>query len=451
LTNAIGVTTQPTTTSDDTTIEDEVPIVTTTTSVDTILAFHYGSFDTVYGDADVTEAANNGHIFDDTPSGTYDWGTLGTPSTASNQTTYTWTPTNDIEGAADVLIVAGGGGGGGTNYHGGGGGAGGVIIQENLTISGQKTIVVGDGAPGHSTVTSGYNSSFDSLIAIGGGTGGNQDSSGNSGGSGGGSGVRMPTDSGGAGTPGQGFDGGGGYTTSGQVYAASGGGGAGGVGENGSDTKGGDGGIGISSDISGTLRYYAGGGGGSVYDSTNSGLGGLGGGGDGAYGSGGGDGERHTGSGGGGRDSRGTENKGSGNGGSGIVILKYTETTTTTTGGLAGSTAVPDETSTDAPSVTLDATDTTVTDPTLDLDFTTQLPRTLKRYNGVTNSSIGARFNRRESRKKRIEKSISIPSSFSAELTANNASSPTTLTVTVANSKFVINGDETPTLGFIRG
>jgi hypothetical protein len=69
----------------------------------------------------------------------------------------------------------------------------------------------------------------------------------------------------------------------------------------------------------------------------------------------------------------------------------------------------------------------------------------------VTNSSIGARFNRHESRKKRIEKRISIPSSFSAELTANNASSPTTLTVTVANSKFVINGDETPTLGFIRG
>jgi hypothetical protein len=120
-------------------------------------------------------------------------------------------------------------------------------------------------------------------------------------------------------------------------------------------------------------------------------------------------------------------------------------------GFIPGSTAVPDETTTDAPSVTLDATDTTVTDPTLDLDFTTQLPRNLKRYNGVTNSSIGARFNRRESRKKRIEKSISIPSSFSAELTANNASSPTTLTVTVANSKFVINGDETPTLGFIRG
>ena len=120
-------------------------------------------------------------------------------------------------------------------------------------------------------------------------------------------------------------------------------------------------------------------------------------------------------------------------------------------GFIPGSTAVPVETTTDAPSVTLDATDTTVTDPILDLDFTTTLPRNLKRYNTITSSSIGARFNRRESRKKRVEKSISIPTRFSAELTANNASSPTTLTVTVANSKFVINGDETPTLGFIRG
>jgi alpha-tubulin suppressor-like RCC1 family protein len=127
------------------------------------------------------------------------------------------------------------------------------------------------------------------------------------------------------------------------------------------------------------------------------------------------------------------------------------DTTIEDEGFIPGSTAVTTVTTTDAPSVTLDATDTTVTDPTLDLDFTTTLPRTLKRYNGVTNSSIGARFNRRETNKKRIEKRISIPSSFSAELTANNASSPTTLTVTVANSKFVINGDETPTLGFIRG
>jgi hypothetical protein len=140
------------------------------------------------------------------------------------------------------------------------------------------------------------------------------------------------------------------------------------------------------------------------------------------------------------------------NGGDGLVVIIPTKevTTTTTTGGLAGSTAVPDETITDTPSAVLDVAAITTEDPILDLDFTTTLPRNLKRYNTITNSSIGARFNRTESKKKRIEKSINTDT-FSIELTANNASSPTTLTVTVANSKFVINGDETPTLGFIRG
>src|SRR6056300_901649 len=58
LTNAVNVNATPTTTSDDNTIEDEATLVTTTTStsIDTTLAFHYGSFDTVYGDADVEEA-----------------------------------------------------------------------------------------------------------------------------------------------------------------------------------------------------------------------------------------------------------------------------------------------------------------------------------------------------------------------------------------------------------
>jgi hypothetical protein len=130
-----------------------------------------------------------------------------------------------------------------------------------------------------------------------------------------------------------------------------------------------------------------------------------------------------------------------------------TVTTTTTTGGIAGSTAVADpEPVADAPSHTLVAT-TEVAAPTLNLDFTANMstfPRNLKRYNTITNSSIGARFNRHESKKKRIEKSINTDT-FSIELTANNASSPTTLTVTVANSKFYINGDSKPTLAFIRG
>ena len=64
-------------------------------------------------------------------------------------------------------------------------------------------------------------------------------------------------------------------------------------------------------------------------------------------------------------------------------------------------------------------------------------PRTLKRYNSITNSSIGARFNRTESRKKRVHKSINTDT-FSIELTANNmgdsSSSTSTLPVTVVNS-----------------
>jgi alpha-tubulin suppressor-like RCC1 family protein len=465
-TNAIGVTTQPTTTSDDTTIEDVAPIV--TTSVDTILAFHYGSFDTVYGDADVTEAANNGHIFDDTPSGTYDWGTLGTPSTASNQTTYTWTPSSSITGA-DVLMVAGGGGGGGS-VGAGGGGAGGLLHHTNQTISGQNTIVIGNGGTGgigygNREVNYGEDgkdttfTGFDNVIGGGGGgshAGADVDNAsiepGRSGGSGGGAGYNDDRN-GGNGTSGQGNGGGSSYGGE----AGGGGGGAGSAGGNASNGAGASGGTGIDkTGVFGTMYgdsgWFAsgGGGGGRSENRATAGTASQGGGSSGKVDdSRADDAQKHTGGGGGGGGFTGTNSgQQGGNGGSGIVLLKFINVTTT--GGLAGSTAVPDETTTDAPSVTLDATDTTVTDPTLDLDFTTTLPRTLKRYNGVTNSSIGARFNRHETNKKRIEKSINTDT-FSMELTANNASSPTTLTVTVSNSKFVINDDETPTLGFIRG
>ena len=110
----------------------------------TKVVFHYGSFDSVYGDADVNAAAAAGHVFDNTPAGTYPWGTITLPSTASNQTTYTWTLSGTI--TADVLMVAGGGGGGGS--HGGGGGAGGLLFNESVSLSGQKTITVGNGGVG---------------------------------------------------------------------------------------------------------------------------------------------------------------------------------------------------------------------------------------------------------------------------------------------------------------
>jgi hypothetical protein len=508
LTNAIDAT-QPTTTSDDTTIEDEA----TTTSVSATVAFHHGTFsdsEDPHGDGSITAAAIAGHVYSDTAPGTYTWGTLtsgeitamtdnlysnedfgynnGTPPT-SGFTTYKWTPPGTIINGR-TLVVAGGGGGG--TDSGGGGGAGGLLASTTTYIAHtEQTIQVGDGGargygPGSSNDHGGGDGgdSFISgpgIIAFGGGGGGTAHTSngkefGRNGGSGGGTsgyyqnvGNHGPA---GLATPGQGHDGG---------LVISYNNGAGGGGGGGASTAGsvhpGHGGDGIEDDILGTSYWWAGGGGGATMNSSlTSGNGGKGGGGGGtgfnggtpgandtygittgtaptetaSYGNdNGGSGGKHTGGGGGGGEHNNQTDvllMRGGRGGSGIVVIKFT-----TVPGIAGSTAVPTETTTDAPSVTLDATDTTVTDPTLDLDFTTTLPRTLKRYNNITSSSIGARFNRRETRKKRIEKSISIPTRFSAELTANNASSPTTLTVTVANSKFVINGDETPTLGFIRG
>jgi hypothetical protein len=521
LTNAIGVTTQPTTTSDDNTIEDEgfIPGL----EFSGTLAFHHDTFansDDPHGDGSITTAATNGHVYSDTPTGTYSWGTLAScvqTAMVNNEhstenwayrngtaeppttgfTTYKWTPPGTINNAR-TLVVAGGGGGG-TDI-GGGGGAGGLLASTTTNIAyTEQTIQVGDGGSrGYSSSSSnmlrggnGANSSISGpgITANGGGGGAtkhnyNTRPAGNGGSGGGGSGGRNSNNTHGGergtGTVGQGFDG----ARSGNDWYPGGGGGAGekGYGRDGTshgNTTIGHGGNGVENDILGTSYWWAGGGGCAGHDSSG-GNGGKGGGGGGArynsttrpnndtYGittgeiptattgvniNSGGSGGKHTGGGGGGGEHNENTNvllMRGGRGGSGIVVIKFTATAPDV---IPWSTAVPTETTTvvDAPSVTLDATDTTVTDPTLDLDFTTTLPRTLKRYNGVTNSSIGARFNRHETNKKRIEKRISIPTSFSAELTANNASSPTTLTVTVANSKFVINGDETPTLGFIRG
>jgi hypothetical protein len=459
LTNAIDAT-QPTPTSDDTTIEDAVP----STSVDITLAFHYADFvATDYNSAYATKeaAAADGFVYADTPDGTYSWGTLTVTSNTTSNTQYTWAISGT--GIVDYLVVAGGGAGG--NDRAGGGGAGGYRTSVSGDLSGGSTspetplsissgtysIIVGNGGQwgGDTGDTNpgpnGNDSVFHTITSLGGGGGASEHAAPSSGGSGGG-GAYYHSSIGNNGTAGQGTSGASGYENFPSERRSGGGGGA----SSAANLK--DGGDGLSSTITGTPVIRGGGGGaGDNRDTIGTqgpGSGGSGGGGDGGLGAGGtgSNGVAHTGGGGGGGGVGNDPSQG-GDGGSGIVIIKYTGTITS----LSGSTAVPTETTTDAPSVTLDATDTTVTDPTLDLDFTTTLPRTLKRYNGVTNSSIGARFNRRESRKKRIEKSISIPTSFSAELTANNASSPTTLTVTVANSKFVINGDETPTLGFIRG
>ena len=511
LTNTVNVNATPTTTSDDNTIEDAVLDVTTTTSVSKTIAFHDGLFadsDDPHGDGSITAAATAGHVYSDTATGTYTWGTLtscvrtamtdnlysdenfgynnGTPPTAGF-TTYKWTPPGTITNGR-TLVVAGGGGGG--TDMGGGGGAGGLLASTTTNIAhAEQTIQVGSGGargygPGNSNDHGGGDGGDSSIsgpgiTSIGGGGGGTANTNngrefGRDGGSGGGTGGYYQNGNHGPrgyGTSGQGNDGG--LTTA--SYYSSGGGGAGEVGVSGANNVPGDGGDGLEDDILGTSYWWAGGGGSNAYNNQGSGHGGKGGGGGGAathtahsthwrVGLGntngitnGGDGEnpggnwntatggsggKHTGGGGGGgqHNTGGVTTMRGGRGGSGIVAIKFTAQKTVTVPGIPGSTAVADpEPVADAPSVTLVAT-TEVATPTMNLDFTANMstfPRTLKRYNGITNSSIGARFNRTESKKKRVQKSINTDT-FSIELTANNmgdsSSSSSTLPVTVVNS-----------------
>lgn len=184
-----------------------------------------------------------------------------------------------------VLAVAGGGGGGGKES--GGGGAGGMIDNTISVTDGSHPVTVGVGGQGgyggyreRDHGLSGNNSVFLSQTAIGGGGGGGttRNASALNGGSGGGVGHGYAP---GQGTPGQGYAGGSYSNTQG----SSGGGGAGGVGgDQVGLSRGGHGGPGRYSDISGTNRAYAGGGGGCLntdYGDSDSlqGKGGVGGGG----------------------------------------------------------------------------------------------------------------------------------------------------------------------------
>jgi len=246
----------------------------------------------------------------------------------------------------DFLVIGGGGGGsaGASGYGGGGGGAGGYRTSfgqsgQNssaespmpLFLSTTYTIVVGAGG----SFVNGSNSSFDSVVSIGGGAGGigrgTGTRTGASGGSGGGGGSEaLPGVDGGAGTANQGFAGGRSVDWTGDsTIQAGGGGGAGSQGGNGGLTVAGPGGNGISSTITGVAVTRAGGGGGSTFLQTI-GTGGTGGGGNGARFTpqiNGTSGSVSTGGGGGGGNG-GT----AGSGGSGVVILRTLATAVSTTG-----------------------------------------------------------------------------------------------------------------------
>jgi hypothetical protein len=244
--------------------------------------------------------------------------------------------------SADVLVVAGGGGGGrGSGLEGGGGGgAGGLIYNiSELVTSGSQTIVVGNGG---ASGTKGYDSTFGTSTAIGGGRGGldagGTINEGGDGGSGGGARGASVARAGGSGTSGQGNDGGIAPHRSG----GSGGGGAGGAGGNSpgdttlgvnssvQNNEGGAGGAGGNYSLFGTAYgengSFSGGGGGGCFTQSDGvgGTGGSGGGGNGASSTqlNGEAGRNHSGGGGGGGMSESFHTTTPGSGGSGIVIAR---------------------------------------------------------------------------------------------------------------------------------
>ena len=269
-----------------------------------------------------------------------------TSSTSSGETVVsfrtvgvcTWTVPSTVS-SVQYLVVAGGGGGGGDAA--GGGGAGGLLTNYGgtaLSVTPSESFVIGVGSGGvaghngpsndpggHIKPTTGGHSQFGSIVAFGGGFGGNYNSgNGGIGGSGGGGAFSGGTA--GSGTVGQGNSGGN-SAGGGSGPAGGGGGGAGGVGTAGNTAQG-HGGPGSSVAITGSAITYAGGGGGGRWSVNGSAPGanngGAGGGGAGSIGCGNRatDAVANTGGGGGGAPA-GCFGDG-GSGGSGIVIVRYT-------------------------------------------------------------------------------------------------------------------------------
>jgi hypothetical protein len=232
-----------------------------------------------------------------------------TISTFDTIGTYTWVAPPYVT-SIEYLVVGGGGGGGGAHDTGAaGGGGGGLALLGSTSVSPGTTytIVVGNGGTGgqgnpgvprETSGNAGESSSFDSLIALGGGGGYSSRVANGFPGLGGtaANGLIAPSGGNGAGNNVGGEDGGGGggNTTAGGS-------------SNTTPTVSRTAGTGLTSNISGSsLTYGAGGIGGIVNQSYN-----------------GANASQTTGNGGGGATTGVADNKSGGNGGSGIVILKY--------------------------------------------------------------------------------------------------------------------------------
>ena len=272
-------------------------------------------------------------------------------TTTDSDMSVDWTVPYGIN-EVDLLLVGGGGSGG--SDEGGGGGAGLFIEKSDFNFSsdvdseGEISIQVGAGGSfngGDYSSDTGGNSSFGSLTAVGGGTGGyalqadQPGSTADDGGDGGSGGGGAGEDIGGVAYQGPG---GSAVNSSGSLPSAAagefgndggdgwsggrggGGGGAGATGANGSST--GNGGTGKQSSITGSAVWYAAGGGGGRGNTSSIGAGA---GGSGIGGNGGDDddaaqdGSDGTGSGGGGAGGS-SSSFAAGDGGDGIVVVRYT-------------------------------------------------------------------------------------------------------------------------------
>jgi hypothetical protein len=253
--------------------------------------------------------------------------TGGTVTTYGNYKVHTFTSsgtfTTEGSGSVDILMVGGGGSGGAGT--GGGGGAGGLIYKTSVPLSASSfSVVIGSGGTNDSADvgTNGNNTTFNGLVALGGGWGASTENNpavgsvypANSGGSGGGDANYYP----GASTPGGATQPGsasGGFGNSGGNGAGSYSGGGGGAGASGSGSNGGSGKQ-YSIRTGSNSWYAAGGSGGESGATSTNGIGGY------HSSPNGTNGVANTGSGGGGGWSHSSGD--GGNGGSGIVIVRYT-------------------------------------------------------------------------------------------------------------------------------
>gem|GEM_PF-5284272 len=242
-----------------------------------------------------------------------------------------WTAPFSISSVEYLVVGGGGGGGGGYDTGAAGGGGGGMVLSGTLSVTPGSTYTVVTGNGGAASTNNygvtyetdggdGENSSFASIVALGGTKGLRSRNVPNSAGLAG----NAQNGNSSAATGGSG----GGNASSSSRGSGGGGGGASSAGSNGTSSSGGAGGAGISSSITGSSITYGVGGNGARGNRATTGTSGA----------------ANTGNGGNGGGHGGSGARNGGAGGSGVVVLKYTSS-----GYVINVTPIPDQIYTGVP------------------------------------------------------------------------------------------------------